>query len=178
MEIEGLDSGGAASSSGGSGTGPQAADNQPPQDIGPGSEQGRAQARAWLAARKSRAAQGLGSVGATMGQVSDKLRLSVLSRPASSQIGEAVTPTKSWLTQKVAQFGLRMVGKDIRYMAVGGALVYAGFLAVLAAAINVLASLLPRWLSSLIVGVATAGVGYFLIQKGQKEQKETKRPSD
>lgn len=178
MEIEGLDADGAASSSSSSGPGPQAADNQPPQHIGQGGEQGRAQARAWLAAGKSRAAQGLGSVGSTMGQVSDKLKLSALSRPASSQIGEAVTPTKSWLTQKVTGFGLRMVGKDIRYMAVGGALVYAGFLAVLAAAINVLASLLPRWLSSFIVGVATAGVGYFLIQKGQKEQKETNRPSD
>lgn len=178
MEIEGFDDGGAASSSSGSGTGPQAADNQPQQQIGQGGERGRAQARAWLAAGKSRAAQGLGGVGDTMGQVSDKLKLSALSRPTSSWLGEEVTSTKGWLTQKLGQVGLRMVGKDIRYMAVGGALVYAGFLAVLAAAINVLATVLPRWLSSFIVGVAAAGVGYFLIQKGQKEQKETKRPSD
>jgi hypothetical protein len=178
MEIEDLDSGGAASSSNGPGTGPQAEDNQLQQQVSRGDEQGRAKARAWLAAGKSRAAQGLGSVGATMGQVSDKLKLSALSRPTSSQLGEEVTSTKGWLTQKFAQFGLRMVGKDIRYMAVGGALVYAGFLAVLAAAINILASVLPRWLASFIVGGATAGVGYFLIQKGQKEQKETKRPSD
>jgi hypothetical protein len=113
-----------------------------------------------------------------MGQVSDKVKLSTQSRPTSNQLGEEVTSTKGWLTQKLAQFGMRMVGKDIRYMAVGGALVYAGFLAVLAAAINILASVLPRWLASFTVGAATAGAGYFLIQKGQKEQKETKRPSD
>ncbi len=41
----------------------------------------------------------------------------------------------------------------------------AGFLALLAALILVLALFLPGWLAALVVGLVVAGVGYFLVQK-------------
>jgi predicted phage tail protein len=66
------------------------------------------------------------------------------------------------MSQKAAR-----VGKDIGFLALGGAVAYAGFLAILAAVIIVLATAgLPWWLAALIVGVVVAGVGYFLVQKG------------
>jgi hypothetical protein len=59
------------------------------------------------------------------------------------------------------------VGKDIGALAVGGAVAYAGFLAVLAAIIIGLGQLgLPWWLSALIVGVVVAAIGGFMVQKG------------
>jgi hypothetical protein len=139
---------------------------------------GGERAKSWLAIQKGRTVQGLGSVRAAMGQAGPKPHLNDLPGQASSRIGKGVTSTKKQLTQKVAQLGIRMVGKDIRYLVVGGAMVYAGFLSILAAAVNALGLLLPRWLSGFIVGAGTAGVGYFLIQKGQKEQEATNsRPS-
>jgi hypothetical protein len=174
METRGPDAAGSASSPRGSGTGGEEPDKQGHQRTGQGGER----AKSWLATQKARTVQGLGSVGAAMGQASHKLQLSDLSGRASNRIGEGVTSTTHQLSQKAAQFGLRMVGKDVRYLVVGGALVYAGFLTILAAAVNALGLLLPRWLSGFIVGVVTAGVGYFLIQKGQKENEATERQTD
>jgi hypothetical protein len=59
------------------------------------------------------------------------------------------------------------VGKDLGYLAVGGLIAYAGFLALVAAIIIGLAAVgLPWWLSALIVGLVVAGIGYVLVQKG------------
>jgi xanthine/uracil permease len=48
----------------------------------------------------------------------------------------------------------------------GGALAYAGLLALIAALIIGLGELIPLWLSALIVGLVVVGVGYMLIQRG------------
>lgn len=149
-------------------------DNQGHQRTGQEDER----AKSWLATQKARTVQGLGSVGAAMGQASHKLQLSDLADRTSSRIEEGVTSTTHQLTRKAAQFGLRMVGKDVRYLVVGGALVYAGFLTILAAAVDALGLLLPRWLAGFIMGVVTAGIGYFLLQKGQKEEEATDRQTD
>jgi Putative Actinobacterial Holin-X, holin superfamily III len=59
------------------------------------------------------------------------------------------------------------VGKDIGALAVGGAVAYAGFLALLAAIIIGLGQLgLPWWLSALIVGVVVVAIGGMMVQKG------------
>ncbi len=47
----------------------------------------------------------------------------------------------------------------------------AGFLALLAALILVLAIFRPGWLAALVVGLVVAGVGYFLVQKGLTDLK-------
>lgn len=59
------------------------------------------------------------------------------------------------------------VGRDAAYLAAGGAMVYAGFLALLVAIIALLALFIPLWSSALIVAVA----GYFLIDAGRKALK-------
>jgi xanthine/uracil permease len=48
----------------------------------------------------------------------------------------------------------------------GGALAYAGLLALIAALIIGLGELIPLWLSALIVGLVVVGIGYMLIQRG------------
>jgi hypothetical protein len=48
----------------------------------------------------------------------------------------------------------------------GGALAYAGLLALMAALIIGLGQVIPMWLSALIVGLVVVGVGYMLIQRG------------
>lgn len=72
---------------------------------------------------------------------------------------------KTEVTQKATQ-----TGKDIGFLAVGGAVAYAGFLVLLATIVIALGQLgLPWWLSALIVGLVVTGVGYFLVQKGLSE---------
>jgi len=58
------------------------------------------------------------------------------------------------------------IGKDVGFLAVGGAIAYAGLLAVIAAVIMILANFIAWWLSALIVGLAVAAAGYFLVRRG------------
>jgi hypothetical protein len=65
-----------------------------------------------------------------------------------------------------------VIGKNVAFLAVGGAIAYAGLLAIIAAVIMIFAVFVPWWLSALIVGIGIAGVGYFLVQKGIDSLKE------
>jgi small-conductance mechanosensitive channel len=65
-----------------------------------------------------------------------------------------------------------VIGKNVAFLAVGGAIAYAGLLAIIAAVIMIFAAFIPWWLSALIVGIGIAGVGYFLVQKGIASLKE------
>jgi hypothetical protein len=58
------------------------------------------------------------------------------------------------------------VGKDVGFLAAGGAVAYAGLLAILAGVVILLDGVMPLWLSALLVGLVVAGVGYFLVRKG------------
>jgi len=64
------------------------------------------------------------------------------------------------------------IGKDVGFLAVGGAVAYAGLLAVIAAVIMILASFIAWWLSALIVGLGVAAAGYFLVRKGLDSLKQ------
>jgi hypothetical protein len=68
---------------------------------------------------------------------------------------------KTEMTQKATQ-----AGRDIGMIGAGGALAYAGLLALIAALIIGLGEVIPLWLSALLVGLIVAGVGYMLIQRG------------
>ncbi len=85
-----------------------------------------------------------------------------LSRETSTLVRQEVTLAKAELTQTATQ-----VGKDVSVLAVGGAIAYAGLLALLAAVVlGLVAFGLPAWLSALIVGVVVAGGGYALVRQG------------
>jgi hypothetical protein len=84
-----------------------------------------------------------------------------LSRETTTLVRQEINLATTEMTHKATR-----VGKDIGFLAVGGAVIYAGFLAIMAAIILVLAYWLPWWVSALIVGAVIAGVGYGLVQKG------------
>ncbi len=85
-----------------------------------------------------------------------------LARNTTTLVRQEVELAKTEMSQKAAQ-----VGRDIGFLAVGGAVAYAGFLAILAALIVALAANgVPWWLAALLVGVVVAGIGYVLVQKG------------
>lgn len=54
-------------------------------------------------------------------------------------------------------------GKDVGRLAAGGAIAYAGLLAVLAALIGLLSEVVPWWAAALIVGVIVGIVGYSML---------------
>ena len=86
---------------------------------------------------------------------------SELSQETTTLIRQEVNLAKTEMSQKASR-----VGKDVGFMAAGGAVAYAGLLAILAGVIALLALVIPLWLSALLVGVVVAGLGYFLVRKG------------
>ena len=87
-----------------------------------------------------------------------------LAREMTTLVSQEVQLAKTEMSQKASR-----MAKDIGFLVVGGAVVYAGFLAIMAAVIILLATAgVPWWLSALLVGLVVAGVGYFLIQKGRQ----------
>jgi len=87
-----------------------------------------------------------------------------LSRSTSTLVRQEVELAKTEITQKASR-----IGKDVGFMAAGGAIAYAGLFFVLAAVAIILMMIgVPAWLSVLIVGLIAIGAGYFLIQKGRE----------
>ena len=84
-----------------------------------------------------------------------------LSQQMTTLVRQEVALATTELGQKVAH-----VGRDIGFLALGGAVAYAGFLAIVAALILLLAALVPGWLAALIVGVVVGAIGYVLVRKG------------
>ena len=71
-----------------------------------------------------------------------------------------VALAKVELTQKATK-----VGRNIGSLVIGGAIGYAALLAICAAAILLLSTVMPAWLAAVIVGVIIAAVSWMLISK-------------
>ncbi len=83
-----------------------------------------------------------------------------LARQTSNLLHKEMDLTRVEMTRNVSR-----LGGHVASIAVGGAIAYAGLLALLAAAIAGLATVLAWWLAALIVGLVVVVVGYFLIQR-------------
>ena len=90
-----------------------------------------------------------------------------LSRETSTLLRDEVALAKAEMSQKVAG-----VGMDIGFLVAGGAVAYAGLLALIAALILALGEALPMWLSALLVGIAVAAGGAVLVRSGLARLKE------
>lgn len=86
---------------------------------------------------------------------------STLAQDTSTLVRQEMTLAKTEMSQKASR-----AGKDVGFLAAGGAVAYAGLLAILAGAIILLGQVIPMWLSAILVGLVVAGVGYFLVRKG------------
>lgn len=85
---------------------------------------------------------------------------SQLANDTTRLVRQEVQLAKVELGQKASQ-----VGKEVGFISAGGAVAYAGFLAVIAAVILLLGQYIPVWLSALIVGAVVMGIGYYLTQQ-------------
>jgi Flp pilus assembly protein TadB len=86
---------------------------------------------------------------------------SELSQETTTLIRQEVQLAKTEMSQKASR-----VGKDVGFLAAGGAVAYAGLLAIVAGVIALLGLVIPLWLSALLVGVVVAAIGYFLVRRG------------
>ena len=83
-----------------------------------------------------------------------------LATDMSSLVRQEVNLAKLEITQKAKYFG-----RNVGYLIVGGAVAYAGLLAVIAAIIMLLDRVMPAWGAALLVGVVVAGIAWLLIGK-------------
>lgn len=91
-----------------------------------------------------------------------------LFRETSTLVHQEAQLAKAEMSEKVSE-----VGKGVAALAIGGAILFAGFIILLIAASNGLALLLPEehsgWLAPLIVGLAVMILGFIALGIGKHE---------
>lgn len=92
--------------------------------------------------------------------------LAELSQETALLVQQEIQLARAELSEKVSQ-----VERGAVSLGVGAMICYAGFLALLAAAIFGLALVVDLWLAALIVGVVTALVGFAVLAKGREDLK-------
>jgi hypothetical protein len=90
-----------------------------------------------------------------------------LTREMTTLVRQEVRLAGTEVSQKVTG-----VGRHIGMLAAGGLIAYAGFLALVAAIVMLLANVIAWWLSALIVGLVVAGIGYFMVRRGMDALKQ------
>lgn len=83
---------------------------------------------------------------------------SELAGETSTLIRQEMALAQVEMTKKATQ-----AGKNVGYLAVGGAVGYAGLLAIIAGVIIGLSYLMPAWIAALLVGAAIAIASYLMI---------------
>lgn len=92
-------------------------------------------------------------------------------RPLSEIVVELWENTEKLIRQEVALASaevdtkLDRVKKEVALFATGGAVLYAGLLTLVAAAVLLLGNVVDLWLAALIVGVVISGIGYALVRR-------------
>jgi hypothetical protein len=85
---------------------------------------------------------------------------SELAQETSTLVRQEVALAKTEMSHKASR-----AGRHIGVLAAGGAVAYAGLLAILAGVIVLLDNVMPLWASALLVGVVVAVVGYLLARR-------------
>ncbi len=93
---------------------------------------------------------------------------SELAEGTGTLVRQEVALAQVELAQKAAD-----VGKNVGFLAVGGAIGYAALLSVITAVIVGLAYFIPLWLAALIVGIIVGIVAFLLISSALKALKNT-----
>lgn len=91
-----------------------------------------------------------------------------LASDMSSLVRQEVALAKLEITQKA-----KYLGRNVGYLVVGGAVAYAGLLAVIAAIIMLLDNYMPAWGAALLVGVVVALVAWLMIGKAVAALQQT-----
>ena len=85
---------------------------------------------------------------------------SELAQETTTLVRQEVNLATTEMTQKASR-----AGRHIGVLAAGGAVAYAGLLAILAGVIVLLNNVMPLWLSALLVGIVVSVVGYVLVRR-------------
>lgn len=93
---------------------------------------------------------------------------SELASETGTLVRQEVALAQTELTQKAAS-----VGKNVGYLAVGGAVAYAALLAVMAAVVIGLANFIPVWAAALLVGAIVGVAAYMMISSALAALKKT-----
>ena len=92
-------------------------------------------------------------------------------RPLGDLFGDLASDMSNLVRQEVALAKLevtqkaKFLGRNVGYLVVGGAVAYAGLLAVIAAIIMLLDNYMPSWGAALLVGVVVALIAWMMIGK-------------
>ena len=86
---------------------------------------------------------------------------SELAQETTTLVRHEVNLAKAEMGEKASR-----AGKHVGFLAAGGAVAYAGLLAILAGVIALLNAVMPLWLAALLVGLVVAVVGYLLVRRG------------
>lgn len=108
------------------------------------------------------------------------MRLLKEDRPLGELFGELTSEVSTLVRQEMELAKAEVsektsgLGRDAGLAAAGGAVAYAGFLAIVAGIIVGLAAAgLPWWLSAVLVGVVVAIAGYLILRSGLDGLKKT-----
>ena len=93
---------------------------------------------------------------------------SELASETGTLVRQEVALAQAELTKKATN-----VGKNVGYLAVGGAVAYAAVLAIMAAVIIGLSYFIPAWAAALIVGVVVGIAAYMMISSALAALKRT-----
>ncbi len=92
-----------------------------------------------------------------------------LTKETTTLVRQEVQLAKTEMSQKATE-----AGKDVGFLGAGGALAYAGLLAIIAGIILALGEFIPLWVSALLVGLIVVAIGYFLVRRGLNALKQVK----
>lgn len=96
-------------------------------------------------------------------------------RPVGEIIGELWESTEKLVRQELelalAELDRKVdrIKTDVVMATVGGSVMYAGVLSVVAAVVLLLSKAVDPWLAAMIVGLVVSGIGFALIQRGKKD---------
>jgi Co/Zn/Cd efflux system component len=106
-------------------------------------------------------------------------------RPLSELFSDLVTETSNLVRNEVALARVELtdkankIGRNIGSLVIGGAVAYAGVLAIGAAVIMLLSRVMPDWLAALVVGLIVVCVAWLMISKAITElQKVELKPEE
>ncbi len=91
-----------------------------------------------------------------------------LATETGTLVRQEIALAQTELTQKAVT-----AGKNVGYLAVGGAVAFTAALSLTAAVILLLSLWIPAWLSALLVGLAIGGAAYFIVTSALAELRET-----
>ncbi|CAN5628893.1 MAG: phage holin family protein [Pyrinomonadaceae bacterium] len=93
---------------------------------------------------------------------------SSLAAETGTLIRQEVSLAQVELTQKAV-----IVGKNVGFLVVGGAVGYAALLVLLSAVVIILSNFIPLWASALLVGAVVGIISFFLVSSALAELKKT-----